>query len=95
MASFIMAMHICSSARKLHSDLPKQIDQSLDVFKENKVHVREILATMGRYDVVVFFEASEQTAAFRIASQINSLGVMETETWPVIPFEEFSQLIQR
>ena len=50
---------------------------------------------MGRYDVVVLFDAEEQTAAFRIASQINSLGVMETETWPVIPFEEFSQLIGR
>lgn len=95
MASFIMAMHICSSARKLHSDLPKQIDESLDVFKQNKVHVKEIFATMGRYDVVVLFEATEQTAAFRIASQINGLGVLETETWPVIPFEEFSQLIGR
>jgi uncharacterized protein with GYD domain len=95
MASFIMAMHICSSARELHSDLPKQIDESLDVFKQNKVKVRGIYATMGRYDVVVLFEAAEQMDAFRIASQINNLGVLETETWPVIPFEDFSQLIGR
>ena len=95
MASFIMAMHICSSARKLHSELPKQIDESLNVFKENKVKVKEIFATMGRYDVVVLFEAEEQTVAFKVASQINGMGVLETETWPVIPFEDFSSLLGR
>ena len=95
MATFIMAMHICSGARKLHSDLPKQIDASLDVFKTNKVHVDRIYATMGRYDVVALFEADDQSLAFKVASQINSLGVLETETWPVIPFEDFSSLLSR
>jgi uncharacterized protein with GYD domain len=95
MASFIMAMHICSSARKLHSELPKQIDDSLEVFTKNGVHVKEIFATMGRYDVIVTFETDDQTVAFKVASQINNLGVLETETWPVIPFEDFSSLLGR
>ena len=57
--------------------------------------VKEIFATMGRYDVIVTFETDDQTVAFKVASQINNLGVLETETWPVIPFEDFSSLLGR
>lgn len=95
MASFIMAMNILADAKKLHSDLSHQIDLSLDVFAENKVSKLKVYATMGRYDIVAMFEAEDQNIAFRVASKINSLGILETETWPVIPFEEFSNLIAR
>lgn len=95
MASFIMAMNILADARKAHTDLAHQVDLSLDVFTANKVKHLKVYATMGRYDFVAFFEAEDQNVAFRVASQINSRGVLATETWPVIPFEEFSNLIER
>ncbi len=93
MASFIMAMSINPNAKKLHSDLSSQISDSLDVFTQNNVKMGELFATMGRYDILAIFDAPDQTIAFRIASQINSKGILETETWPVIPFEDFSQII--
>jgi len=40
------------------------------------------------------FEALDQNIAFKVASEINALAILETETWPVIPFEDFSQLIK-
>jgi len=94
MPLFIMALNIVSDARKEHPDLAHHINQSFDVFKENKVKPQSLFATLGRYDYVAIFEAADQTIAFRIASQINAQGVLETETWPVIPYDEFSQLIQ-
>jgi len=95
MASFIMAMNILADAKKLHSDLAHQIDLSLDLFAENQVKELQVYATMGRYDMVAIFDAEDQNVAFKVASQINARGVLETETWPIIPFEDFSNMIAR
>ena len=95
MASFIMALNILAGAKKAHSDLAHQVDLSLDTFTDNKVKHLKVYATMGRFDFVAFFEAEDQNVAFRVASQINARGVLETETWPVIPFEEFANLIEK
>jgi uncharacterized protein with GYD domain len=95
MASFIMAMNIVADARKAHADLSHQIDLSLDVFAENKAKNLKVFATMGRYDILAMFDAEDQYVAFKIASQINARGVLETETWPVIPFEDFSNMIRQ
>jgi uncharacterized protein with GYD domain len=94
MASFIMALNINSDAKKLHPDLSSHINESLDVFAKNQVKVNNLFATLGRYDYIALFDAEDQTTAFRIASEINSKGILETETWPVIPYEDFTRLIK-
>jgi uncharacterized protein with GYD domain len=93
MASFIMAMTINPNAKKLHHDLSHQINDSLDVFTKNSVKVFNLYATLGRYDLLAMFDAPDQTVAFKVASEINTKGILETETWPVIPYEDFSQLV--
>lgn len=93
MATFIMAMNINSDAKKEHPDLSHQINASLDIFSKNNVKVDNLFATLGRYDYIALFDADDQTTAFRVASEINSRGVLETETWPVISYEDFSRLI--
>ena len=93
MASFIMAMTINPNAKKLHKDLSHQINDSLDIFSQNKVKVAGLYATLGRYDLLAMFDALDQSVAFKVASEINAKGILETETWPVIPYEEFSRLV--
>ena len=94
MASFIMAMTINPNAKKMHPDLASQISKSFDVFAEMGVKVAHLYATLGRYDYLAVFEATDQTLAFKIALEINNRGVLETETWPVVPYDDFSQLIK-
>jgi uncharacterized protein with GYD domain len=93
MATFIMAMTINPSAKKMHADLSNQVNNSLEVFALNNIRLTSLFATLGRYDYLAIFEALDQTVAFRVASMINSKGILETETWPVIPYDEFSRLI--
>ncbi|UCD16269.1 MAG: GYD domain-containing protein [Candidatus Zixiibacteriota bacterium] len=93
MALFIMAMSINPSAKKQHADLPHQVNNSLELFHKHGAKMQNIFATLGRYDYLALFEADDQTTAFRVASEINSLGILETETWPVIPYDEFSRLL--
>ena len=95
MASFIMAMNILADAKKLHTDLAHQIDLSLNLLSGSQIENLQVFATMGRYDVVAVFDAADQNTAFKVASQISAGGVLKTETWLVIPFEDFSNLITR
>ncbi len=94
MPIFIMAMSIDPSAKKSHPKLSHDINESIEAFTRNKVKVQKLYATLGRYDYIAIFECDDQTVAFRVASQINDEGVLDTETWPVIPYEDFSQLLQ-
>ena len=93
MAAFIMAMSLNPNAKKEHGDLSHQIDESLAVFKKYGVKLSQLYATMGRYDIVAVFDTDNHSTAFKVASSITSMGILDTETWPVIPFEEFQQLI--
>ena len=93
MATFIMAMSINPNAKKTHSDLATQIDQSLEMFNKAGLKSIKMFATLGRYDLLALFEAPDQATAFKVASAINADGILDTETWPVIPYEEFSELI--
>ncbi len=93
MASYIMAMTINPNAKKAHPDLSHQVNKSLDAFAENNVKVTNIYATLGRYDYLAVFDAVDQKVAFKVASDINARGILETETWPVIPYQEYTALI--
>ena len=93
MASFIMAMTINPNAKKMHPDLSHQINESLELFTKNQVKVLSLFATLGRYDYLAVFDAADQSTAFRVAAEINLKGILETETWPVVPYEDFTQII--
>ncbi len=93
MASFIMALTINPNAKKMHPDLSHQINESLELFTKNKVKVLSLFATLGRYDYLAVFDAADQSAAFKVAAEINLKGILETETWPVVPYEDFTQII--
>ncbi|MDF1545680.1 MAG: GYD domain-containing protein [bacterium] len=94
MAIYIMAMSISSSARKTHQDLPHHIEESLDMLVTDTIKNLKLYATLGRFDYVATFEGAEQVEIFKIANAINSKGILKTETWPVVPYEDFSQIIQ-
>lgn len=93
MSVYIMAMTLNPNAKKQHADLPHQIDESMNTFARHGIHVDQLFATLGRYDYLAMFSADDQTVAFRVASEINALGLLETETWPVIPYEDYQQLL--
>ncbi len=94
MATFIMALNINPSAKKLHSDLPLRINESLEVFRKNNITIDSLYATLGRYDYLALFNSDDPTAAFKIASDINTLGILETETWPVIEYDDYTRLFR-
>jgi uncharacterized protein with GYD domain len=95
MAQFMMALNINPSAKKEHrGNLAHEVSHSLEAFSTNHVKVDQLYATLGRYDYIAVFEATDQGIAFKIATEINAIGVLETETWPIIPYNSYSQLME-
>lgn len=93
MASYIMALTINPNAKKEHPDLTHHINESIEILSKHGIHVDSLFATLGRYDFLAMFNVDDQSIVFKAASDINNLGILDTETWPVIPFDEFSQII--
>jgi len=94
MAAYIMALTINPNAKKAHPNLSHHINDSIEVLAKHEIHVDKLLATLGRYDFLAMFDAPEQSMVFKAAANINRLGILDTETWPVIPFEEFSAILE-
>jgi uncharacterized protein with GYD domain len=46
-------------------------------------------AVLGPYDYLDLFEATDVRMASRVAVIVRSFGHARTETWPVVPYEEF------
>ena len=93
MATYIMALSITPGSKKSNPERSRLINESLEVFSQESVTVNELFATLGRFDFIVKFETENQQLVFKIASEINKLGILDTETWPVIPFNDFSEIL--
>ncbi len=94
MAAYIMALTINPNAKKTHPALSHDINESIEVLAKHEIHVDKLLATLGRFDFLAMFDAPDQSMVFQAAGEINRLGVLETETWPVIPYEEFTTILE-
>jgi uncharacterized protein with GYD domain len=94
MARYIMALTINPNAKKEHPDLSHLINDSIEMLARNNIKVETLFATLGRFDFLALFDAEDQSVVFKAASDINNLGILDTETWPVIPFEEFTRIFE-
>ncbi|RKX21428.1 MAG: hypothetical protein DRP35_04300 [Candidatus Zixiibacteriota bacterium] len=93
MANYIMAISINPEAKKDHPDLSHYVNESFEVFTKMELKVNNVFATLGRYDFLIVFDADSHDDVFKTASEINSKGILKTETWPVIPYDDFSKLL--
>ena len=95
MAAYIMALSINPAAKKDHPDLMRHINDSLEILNEHNIKIDRMFATLGRFDFLACFDTDDQQLVFKIATTINEKGILDTETWPVIPFEDFSEILSR
>ncbi len=59
-----------------------------------KVKVREILWTMGHYDVVVIMEAPDDQAISRLLLSLCALGNVKTQTLRAYSAKEMDQILK-
>jgi uncharacterized protein with GYD domain len=72
----------------------KRADRFKKLAAKHKVKVREIHWTMGRYDIVVSFDAPSDVAMSALTLENASLGNVRTETFRAYTREEFTSILK-
>jgi uncharacterized protein with GYD domain len=76
-------------------DLPEGISESKEVFESFGVKVKELIFTMGRYDVVVIGEAPDEEAMSKALLSWGSRGLLRTETLTGFTPEQMIQMVKQ
>jgi uncharacterized protein with GYD domain len=74
--------------------LPEGIKDSTEVFKSHGAKLKELVFTMGRYDVVAIFEAPNEEAITKALLSWGSQGLLRTETLTGFTPEKMIELVQ-
>lgn len=69
-------------------------DHVKKIAAKHKVEIRDIHWTMGRYDIVVLFDAPNDTAMSAFTLENAQLGNVRTETFRAYTREEFADIIK-
>ena len=72
----------------------KRADNVKKIAAKHKVKIRDIHWTMGKYDIVVTFEAPSDAAMSAFTLENASLGNVRTETFRAYTREEFADILK-
>jgi uncharacterized protein with GYD domain len=72
----------------------KRADRFKRLAAKHKVKVREIHWTMGRYDIIVTFDAANESAMSALTLENASLGNVRTETLRAYTRDEFANIVK-
>ncbi len=72
----------------------KRSDHVKKIAAKHKVEIRDIHWTMGRYDIVVLFDAPNDGAMSAFTLENAQLGNVRTETFRAYTREEFADIIK-
>ena len=75
-------------------NLPESIKESGKVFESFGVKIKELVFTMGRYDVIGIFEAPNEEAISKALLSWGSRGLLRTETLTGFTPEKMVELVK-
>jgi len=75
-------------------NLPEGVKEATKVFKSFGVKLKELVFTMGRYDLVAIFEAPNEEAITKALLSWGSQGLLRTETLTGFTPEKMVELVK-
>ena len=75
-------------------DLPEGVKEATKIFKSHVTKLRELIFTMGRYDLVAIFEAPNEEAMTKALLSWGSQGLLRTETLTGFTPEKMAELVK-
>ena len=73
---------------------PARLDKARQTFRELGADIKGFYTTMGRYDMVIIWEAPDDQTAARAALAIGSKGSTRSETLRAFREDEYRQIIE-
>ena len=94
MASFVALLKFTEQGIKTVSQTTKRAEAFREMAKKTGVTVKDIYWTLGRYDVVVIYEAPDDETAIRLMLTVGSQGNVRTETLRAYNAQEMGQILK-
>jgi uncharacterized protein with GYD domain len=94
MASFVTLAKFTEQGIKNVNQTTKRAEAFREMAKKMGATVKELYWTLGRYDVVVSFEAPDDETATRLMLTLGALGNVRTETLRAYSAQEMGQVLK-
>jgi uncharacterized protein with GYD domain len=94
MPSFVVLGNWTQKRIETIKDLPESIKKSAEVFKSYGVEIKQLVFTMGRYDVIGIFDAPDAEAVSKALLSWSSNGLLRTETLTGFTPEQMVELVK-
>ncbi|MBD3206933.1 GYD domain-containing protein [Candidatus Bathyarchaeota archaeon] len=95
MPLYVMLGNFTQKRIETIKDLPHGISESKEVFESFGVEVKELIFTMGRYDVVAIGEAPDEEAMSKALLSWGSRGLLRTETLTGFTPEQMVEMVKQ
>ncbi len=95
MATFISLVNLTEQGAKDFKASPERAGKFKAVAQKAGVTVKEIYWTMGRYDVVMILEASDDQTVVSVLAGLASLGNVKTQTMRGFNASEMKEILSK
>jgi uncharacterized protein with GYD domain len=93
MTSYIMLMSWTDEGMKTAADSPRRLDAAKALLRDMGGEVKAFYMTMGEYDMVVVFEASDDAIAARFALLLGRGGAVRSKTLKAFPEPAYREIM--
>lgn len=93
MATYIALANYTRQGIEKIKESPARLDGAKKSFKAMGAEIKAFYLVTGRYDIVVVFEADDDTTAAKLALATGALGNIRTETLRAYTEEEFRNIV--
>jgi uncharacterized protein with GYD domain len=93
MATYIMLANWTDQGARSVKDSPRRLDAARKVLNEMGGDFKSFFLTMGEYDVVAIYEASDDAVAARFNLQLGMIGNVRTQTLKAFPEAAYREII--
>lgn len=95
MVAYIVLATFTDQGIRNAKDSPKRAVAFKDMAKTFGVTVKEIMWTQGRYDIVAFIEAPDETSAMSLSLSLGALGNVRTETLRAFSAADMTKILDK
>jgi uncharacterized protein with GYD domain len=93
MATYVVLINLTQKGIEEIKESPSRLEAAKAAFKMMGGELKEFYLTMGRYDMVVIAEGTDDETAAKLALMIGAGGAIRTETLRAFPEDEYLKII--
>ncbi len=94
MPSYVLLANWTDQGLRTIADLPKRLDNAKKELEEMGGQFRQILMTLGEYDLVATYEAPDDAVAARFSLILGKTGNARITSMKAFPEEAFRHIVQ-